>query len=130
MVAPLNITDHSKPFNDEVYTSTGELIDTRITKNITDTYLTYFDTTAEFTGDKCQHSVGECIEHKYEFRAFISLLHECTQDKQFRQKYLVVDLSEIWMQLCIIVFERLQNRVGKTERFLSIKQCYIKKKLN
>lgn len=67
LVAPLNITDHSKPMNDEVYTSTGELIDNRITKNITDTYLTYFDTTAEFTGDKCQRSIGECIEHKYEF---------------------------------------------------------------
>lgn len=84
LVAPLNITDHSKPMNDEIYTSTGELLDPRITKNITDTYLSFGRTSPEMSDDECQHSVGECLIYKYEFYAFISSLHEGTQDKKIQ----------------------------------------------
>ncbi|KAK1125075.1 hypothetical protein K0M31_006413 [Melipona bicolor] len=103
LVAPLNITDHSKPMNDEVYTSTGELIDTRITKNITDTYLTYFETTAKFTGDKCQRSVGECIEHKLKdcFKKFPEL-NETLQEQLlwlFNMMQIGFDPADSWYDI-------------------------------
>lgn len=82
LVAPLNITDNSKPYDDEVYTSTGELIDTRITKNLTDNYFNYLESIEYITNNECYDSIGECFENKYEFRVVVPPLHECTQDKK------------------------------------------------
>lgn len=68
MVAPLNITDHSVPNLPEVYTSTGELIDRTLSNNLTDTYFDLLYMEGKPDGDKCENSVGECFEDKYEFR--------------------------------------------------------------
>lgn len=82
LVAPLNITDHSKPFKDEIYTSTGELLDPRITKNITDTYLSFGRTSPEMSDDECQHSVGECLIYKFKDNfKMLPELNETLQDQ-------------------------------------------------
>ncbi|CAK9807638.1 Spermine oxidase [Anthophora quadrimaculata] len=64
LVASLNLTDHSSPYEDKVYTSTGELIDPVMTKNVTDSYLQYMDTVEEITRVECNRSIGECFENK------------------------------------------------------------------
>ncbi|KOC63638.1 putative polyamine oxidase 5 [Habropoda laboriosa] len=80
MVADLNLTDHSDPYEDNIYTSTGELIDTRITKNITDTYVEDMDRVEEITRIECNRSIGECFENK--LRQSFSLFPELNETMQ------------------------------------------------
>lgn len=130
LVAPLNITDNSKPYDDEVYTSTGELIDTRITKNLTDSYFKYLESIENITNNECYDSIGECFENKYEFRIVVPPLHECTQDKkilrQMHHNYLVYYYKFILKKNIIIiiktdlVFKTLRNCTGKTHALFNI----------
>lgn len=82
IVAPMNLTDHSDPYVDEVYSSTGELIEPTIAKNLTRTFEQYLDSIADSTTNDCQQSVGECFENKYEFR-----IHALGIKKKLREIY-------------------------------------------
>lgn len=63
LVADLNITDHSEMYSDEVYSSSGQLLDPTIMTNLTATFMNYVDDMENVTST-CQRSVGECFETK------------------------------------------------------------------
>lgn len=103
LVAPLNITDNSKPHDDEVYTSTGELIDTRITKNLTDSYFNYLDSIEYITNNECYDSIGECFENKLkdDFTQFPEL-NETLQDQLlwlFNMMQIGYDPADNWYDI-------------------------------
>ncbi|XP_076165543.1 uncharacterized protein LOC143145744 isoform X2 [Ptiloglossa arizonensis] len=59
LAAPLNLTDHSEPFRDIMYTTTGESLDTEIMNNITQFYIELDSMNLEH---ECNRSLGECYE--------------------------------------------------------------------
>ena len=103
LAAPLNITDHSDPYHDEVYTSSGELIDPVITNNLTALYLKYLDSPDEMWSNTCNRSVGECFEAKFKpYFSQFPQLNETMQEQllwHFNLMQTSLDPADSWYDI-------------------------------
>ncbi|XP_053975600.1 spermine oxidase-like [Hylaeus volcanicus] len=101
LAAPLNITDHSDPFYNEMFTSSGELIDPTITKNISDFYFQLMESRNSLKN--CNDSVGECYEIKLkEYFALFPELNETMQQQllwYLDQMQMSFDAADSWYDL-------------------------------
>ncbi|XP_076240619.1 peroxisomal N(1)-acetyl-spermine/spermidine oxidase [Calliopsis andreniformis] len=103
LAAPLNITDHSGPYYDEMYTSSGELVDPIIIKNISALHLKYLDSGDEISGEYCTRSVGECFENKIkEYLAQYPEVNETMQEQllwHLNMRQTSLDPADSWYNI-------------------------------
>ena len=115
IVANMNLTDHSDPYKEEVFTSSGELIDSTMMKNLTDIYIELIDDIINVTV-ACQRSVGECFEAKLkEHFAVFPELNETMQEQllwNFNMMQTSLDPADSWYDIAAQEYGEYQTCDG------------------
>ncbi|XP_043265922.1 spermine oxidase-like [Colletes gigas] len=118
LAAPLNVTDHSDPYYDEIYTKSGQLLDSEIMSNVTEFFIQLLESID--TTEDCNNtaSMGECFEKKSKQHfALFPELNDTMQEELLWRLHMMetsLDPADSWYDLSLLDYAYMGCEGDKT----------------